>query len=314
MSQSPVEIYLSEYLEPRLTALINNPGAVSLVVHDIRTRLAAIINRWNDEEFRRTLLVTGFEEASFYQPASDLEIRALVVLAVRNSHLEDLGSTEQAARTLGLPGPVLSDNDIPAFTREAIVHFSRFNLGELAGKVSRESHDPYKMLSVRFPVAWQALSYLGRWDLVESTFNPVREPSSHELDLSSDTSIQDIPPFIREIQSGIDPAFTPGLVRILQLIREKELRLFYVDSFKSLTRHPEKLFKVLEAVLRTGAPVVTANFYIENGYVARRQRLVRPQHSREDTFANLKNLDGLTARHREMLVWVAKSMNGETEE
>ncbi|HEX7715109.1 MAG TPA: hypothetical protein VF531_13930 [Bacillota bacterium] len=308
MSQNPVEVYVSNYLEPRLNALTDNPDAVSLVVQDIKNRLAAIITRWNDEEFRRTLLVTGFEEASFYQPASDIETRALVVLAVRNSKLEDLGSTEQAARTLGLSSPVIFDDDIPGFTQEAIAYFSQYQPGELAGEIPCESYDPYQMLSIRFPVAWQALSHLGWWERVESTYDPVLEPASPELNFLPDqTWDQDIQPFVGEIQSGLNPAFTPGLLGILGQIQIGKLQLFYVDSFKSLTRHPEKLFKTLEWVLRAGVPVITANFYLENGYVARRQTLVRPQHCKEDTFANLKNLDGLTAGHREMLIRVAKN-------
>ena len=54
-------------------------------------------------------------------------------------------------------------------------------------------------------------------------------------------------------------------------------------------------------MLRCNVPLVTQNYFLQNGYVARRMNLLAPSHNREDLLRNLSNSNGLTSEHRFML-------------
>lgn len=89
-----IENYINAILYPRLIQY----GLIEEIIHkvgdDIRMRLNSLLYYWNDIDVRRTLLVTCVEEAHFYEPFEQIEIRSLVVLTIRNSLLENLASTE----------------------------------------------------------------------------------------------------------------------------------------------------------------------------------------------------------------------------
>ncbi len=103
------------------------------------------------------------------------------------------------------------------------------------------------------------------------------------------------------VESGMNPSFSIELLNQLEKIAGEELPVFYSDSFKSLTRHTEKLLKVIEYVLRHNGVFITANFYISNEYVSKRKDLLRPMHTNEDFISNLKNLHGLNKPHFNLL-------------
>lgn len=68
MSSNPIDHYLSSCLVPKLLELSVNDKIISIICTDIRNRLHAIIKQWPNLNVRRTLLVTGYEEAMFYEP------------------------------------------------------------------------------------------------------------------------------------------------------------------------------------------------------------------------------------------------------
>ena len=101
-----IDKYLDTILIPQLEHLgvQSFPGAIEGVVTDIRLRLQSVLSRWHDLRTRNTLLLLGREEGAFYEPRSaSLEIRAFVVVTIRNSLLEDLG----------IPGASLIPDDVP---------------------------------------------------------------------------------------------------------------------------------------------------------------------------------------------------------
>src|SRR6185437_7426627 len=77
------------------------------------------------------------------------------------------------------------------------------------------------------------------------------------------------------ILSGMAEQIEPELQRMLRLVRTGLYPGIFSDSFKMITRNPQKLFAVMEFVLANGRAVVTHNYYVRNGYVARRTPLVR---------------------------------------
>src|SRR4051812_304291 len=112
-----VSVYLETVLEPQLRAFGADERVRRICKADVERRLRSVVTRWHEEDFRRTLLFLGAEEAAFYKPATkDPEVRALVVVCIRNSMLEDIASTREAAETVGAAGRLIDDDDMPFLT------------------------------------------------------------------------------------------------------------------------------------------------------------------------------------------------------
>jgi hypothetical protein len=104
-----------------------------------------------------------------------------------------------------------------------------------------------------------------------------------------------------DVRSGMDPRLSPHLQAMLEAARDGEVGLLFVDCFKHLSRNPTLLYPALEFVLATPVPVVSHNYLIANGYVARRRRLLRPAHGNSEIETKLDQLDGTVRRHGEYL-------------
>lgn len=306
MSSNPIDHYLSSCLVPKLLELSVNDKIISIICTDIRNRLHAIIKQWPNLNVRRTLLVTGYEEAMFYEPPGELDTRALVVVAIRNSKIEDLASTKQAAQNLGASGPMISDDNIRELTQEAIKFFKQFDMQSISDQLSADFLDPYKDFNKLYPVAWKALFYLGQWNKFAVEYKPIIKPPLKIL--RAPVATPTTKNLSTDVQSGMDPTMSPKLLAMLQMISDGKLDVLYVDSFKMITRNPEKLFKIIEIVLRAKSKVVTTNFYISNGFVARRKELLRPAHSTRDVLRNLKDASGLVKSHRNVLNQLRKDL------
>jgi len=143
---------------PQLRSLALNKRQREIVVEDVSRRLESLLFHWNDQAFRRTILMLGSEEATFWEPQTvSLEIRSLVVVAVRNSLIEDLGASQPHTKALESRKKQLRDEQMPWITGEATKYFEAANLDAGQGKPER---DMFGDLSHRFPIAWHALSLL----------------------------------------------------------------------------------------------------------------------------------------------------------
>lgn len=111
--------------------------------------------------------------------------------------------------------------------------------------------------------------------------------------------------------SGIEEALDPALLGYLEAIREREISFFFSDCFKMITRHPRKLYRVVNFVLGHGVPVVTSNYFIAPDYVSQRTPLLRPARHDRELPAKLENYDGVSPRHREVLQELAESLDGD---
>ena len=301
----PVDQYLENCLRPQLRRCQIGARQQRVVLNDVRKRLHSILGQWQDDNSHKTLLLIGREEAEFYRPANaPVETRSLVVVGIRNSLIEDLSTSEPYTPELQLAGNSIPDNRMPEITGEAIRFFARTDFDACAGSFTAYSGSrPFGDLSTRYPRAWRALQCLSHLTEGDSKYDPVDAPIP-DLPHTEGGSAKE--GFATDMQSGIDPRFSPILCAQLEQVSNDFTDCFFVDSFKSISRCPEKLFAVLEFVLAHGARVVTLNFLIEPGYVARRSELVRPIHNFEDLRGRLQALDGLTSAHREVLEAIAE--------
>lgn len=289
-----LESYLNNILTPKISSCRISPENIELIISDIRKRLNSIINHWKDNEFKRSLLITGIEEGNFYKPVINLEKRALVVLGVRNSLLEDFHSTDKKSlRNFNLDRPLISDVEMKEITQQAIIFFNDVNISKLSEELPLINNDPYVQLKEKYPYAWRAFNYLGYLSQIDHHYSSL--PSVDRVALRRDLLLEEN---IRtDVQSGMDPSMSPNLIEILNAIVQGEIKVFHVDSFKALTRNPDKLFNVIEIVLKSGAAFVTSNFYLRDGYVARRKKFIKPGHNIIDFRSNARDLKGLTNEH-----------------
>ena len=123
MPDDPSDRYVTSILRPQPQTAGLNSRQQSIVVSDARHRLNSLLTHWHDSPFRRTALLLGVEEASFYEPATvDLDIRSMVVVGVRNSLVEDLADDRPATPALTIRRPAITDSGMKSLTIAAINH------------------------------------------------------------------------------------------------------------------------------------------------------------------------------------------------
>lgn len=86
-------------------------------------------------------------------------------------------------------------------------------------------------------------------------------------------------------------------------------QVFYVDSFKMLTRNLVKLMRVLEFLLMRGGNLTTTNYHLTSGYVTRRHDLLRPSHTSAEMQARVlaPSVAGVGERHAGALLNVGRT-------
>jgi hypothetical protein len=287
--------YTQTVLIPQLRSIGLSRSQREIVADDVGRRLESLLSRWSDVPFRRTILVLGTEEASFWEPrTASLETRSLVVVAVRNSLIEDLGASHPYTKALRSRKARLPDDLMPWITSEAVKYFESASLG---GAQVQPERDLFGDLPRRFPNAWHCLSLFGEsseneigCQLPTGEGEPMGLPASH-------AGVQNY----TVVSSGIDPTLDDHLLDMLERIKQREVEIFFSPSFKHITRNPEKLLSVIDSVLRYGRKVLTLNYLLSPLFLARRNPLIRPAHYNSEIGAQVANPDGLTERHKELL-------------
>jgi hypothetical protein len=287
--------YTQSVLGPQLRSLGLGERQREIVAEDVARRLESVLSHWSDVPFRRAILVLGTEEASFWEPRSaGLEIRSLVVVAVRNSLITDLNASRAFTEPLRSPKELLPDGRMPWITSEAIKYFDSVDLDAVQ---IHPKEDVFGSLSRRFPNAWHVLSLLGGSSESEIACElPMAEAEPLEISTSKRRVEHRV-----VVDSGIDPSLDDHLVDILRLIELRELDLFVTLSFKHITRNPEKLLAILDHVLRYGGTILTPNYLLSPTYLARRNPLLRPAHYASEFEAKITDREGLSEPHKELL-------------
>ncbi|HUG71166.1 MAG TPA: hypothetical protein VMM76_25680 [Pirellulaceae bacterium] len=310
----PVKEYIEQTLTPQLRAMGLDSRQVRMVATDVGQRLASIALHWHDDAFRRTILSIGYEEAVFYDPKeADLDIRALVVVAVRNSLIEDLAASRSVTKELRLTEPVLTDSEMPAFTSAAIEHLQNgiTTVGRSTTGMVRPEADLFGALPHAYPHAWHVLSQLANSPSLECMFEASTAAVPPSPPWSSTSSTTDEPSewLVTVVSSGIDPSFDNDLVAFLNYIKDGELPYFFSDSFKGITRNADKLLRIIDFVLGHGAGVVTHNYLLTPTYASQRESPLRPFHFTSEVTAKLADQSGLSQKHKDVLAEISESIS-----
>lgn len=299
-----IEQYIQTELQPTLRNLGISDDIIEIVSKDIKHRLTSIVSMWSDTQFRNAILILGREEAEFYQPEKkNILIRSLVVVAIRNSLLEDLHSHTILSHYM----KGINDQDIAKITKEAIQFFSKFNVNKESKKV-KGYNSMYIDLAKKYPAAWKALEILGGLKDGEQSYEPYPINKNTEgtnilkpfLHLTNNHFLEPDTKMLIEVQSGID-------IRISESIYNQLVQCDYIvtDCFKTLTRNPEKFLAIVEFLFSKNAPLVTTNYYIENGCVSKSSQSIKPSSgTQQGVLRNFKErikIGDITPNHTEWL-------------
>jgi hypothetical protein len=240
---SVIQGYTQTVLDPQLRSLGLAKQQREIIVEDVTDRLESLLSRWPDARFRQTVLVLGTEEATFWEPQSaSLEVRSLVVVAVRNSLVTDLNASRAYTPKLRSRRQLLPDERMRWLTSEAVSYFQAADLGGVRVQPGR---DVFGSLPQRFPNAWHALSLLGN---SADTELPCQLPMAAAEPMAFSASPRAVDHH-SVVESGIDPGLDTFLAKVLRQIEQRQADLLFSFAFKGFTRNPEKLLSIIDHVL-----------------------------------------------------------------
>ncbi len=264
------------------------------IVDDIKNRMCSLLSRWQQEDFRRTVLFVTDEEALFYEPAAPDDVRRFVVATIRNSMLEVAASDNCNQFKMQEP---LSNEKIKSITSNAICYFKQCQFEALQDEAKTLKYvDVYGEAIQKYPLAWTVLKRAAVADNTEEIFEKVPEADSEDAG-----EISGVKDFKKVVCDGYSLDFDDVLKEELGDVIAGRINIFYVDCFKGLSRNFEKILHVLQITLQNGTPFVTCNYYISNGHIEKRRKILRAFHSDKDMFDNIRNYKGLSAFFKNVL-------------
>lgn len=288
--------YLINVLSAQLKEYEMTDSICEQITSNIRMQMLSLLQYWDDEEFRNTILAIGLEEATFYKPSAKIEIKCFVVVTIRNSLLETLAS--DGYKKL-YAKRMITDAEIPKITSSAIEYFSGVDFKSLSENLDFSGIDNvYKTLKETYPVAWKALSVIGNINKKICRYDKEEKISNGDLiNMINCDDYEQQQIFNKVIMSGYDETLDEALVKILKNVYSKPGFTFFSDSLKMISRNVRKLLRVMEFLLSNGATIVTNNYYITNGYIEIRRPFVRPAHTSDGSRVELNNFKGVSPKH-----------------
>ena len=289
--------YFDNKLAPRLRKYGACDGFIKYTIETIDQQATSLLKNWDDIAFRKTILLLGSEEGPFYEPAGKYDTKCFVVVAIRNSPIEALQSDNYLES--GLEKPIL-DADIKTLTGEAIRFFNALDFNALCQEAKESTKlDLYRNISAKYPVAWKALQYCANTSAKIIEYEKASVKMPYELpkcaqNLANNEITDGV---VKSVFDGYSPEIDPPLREILQKILTDSIEAFVTDSFKTISRNPKKLVKILEYLLTHNKAFASSNYYLENGHVERRIKPLKAAHTSAEMELNLSQLQGLGPKH-----------------
>lgn len=294
-----IEYYLNNILYKTLDEYGVKKEYIEEILQSIRIRMYSMIKNWNNIKIRKALLLVTEEEGIFYEPNASKDIKCFIVATIRNSKIETIGSRN--SMIMGVEKEI--DNaQIKNITKNAILYFKKQNLEELSIKLRKENIDDYYLNIIKkYPISWKAIMEISNTKSKEIIFDKITEKVEIKIMESNQEVIKSETNENAIVEDGISETYNRRLLDTLDAIEKNQLDLFFCDSFKLLTRNFEKLLKTMEFILQRDKMFITCNFMILNGYVARRNELLRATHTGLDTKNKVKNIKGLPKKFADVL-------------
>lgn len=293
--------YLQDVLAPTLDRFHVPAAYVRQITDTVELQMTSFLRHWDDLAVRRTLLLLGSEEGPFYEPAGKADVKCFLVVTLRNSPIETIQSDNYASAGMQAG---LSSQDVKTITSGAIRFFNPLDFSSMCLQAKKCSGcDYYQEIAERHPVAWAALRALGTTSAKTVDYpkvqyhTPFSIEACNEIPINCADDSQQKRSAKTAVFDGYSAMWDPQLLAVLQSLSSSPGNIFAVDSLKSATRNFEKLMDILEFLLTHDLKFASSNFYIENGHVERRIKLLRAGHTSKEIEENLSQTAGLGYRH-----------------
>lgn len=300
-----VQKYLEEILGNRLKELKIQDEYIQKIKENIQNQMYSILYHWNDQDFRKSILVVGMEQGIYYEQEAEIDIKNFVVVAIRNSYIEDIFCDE--CKTMGLDKPI-DEKYVKIITGEAIEYFKNINFSEVSKMINNNKIvDVYQNIIKDFPLAWEALIQLGACNSKKVIYNAKTKPEksiTNELHKMHKNLESLADKNLKETKSGISEEFSPELINLLENIIKNKNNILYVDSFKMLTRNFRKLLFVIEILLENECGLLTSNYLIKKSYIGKRTEILRAAHTIKEVTKKMESKEftcGLSKTHKDIL-------------
>ena len=290
-----LENYFADVLDHFLVNAGLDNECIKIVHADIEKRFENIMSLWENTNDRRSYLEVSREEAVNYEPKNEkLSIRMLINSAIRNSILEDLSTEFPYTQEFQNHNFCISDQIIRKINIASIKYFSNKELP------NHDICDTFFIPKVTHPITYQAMLQLSNITKDSTSYEPV---TNEQL-----SNIENKYSFLDELKnihstnfiSGYDPTLDDNLKSAIYHIRENK-GTFFTPYFKLLTRNIVKLYDIFELILSSDGEIVTLNYLIKNGFVCKREKLLKVAHTTSDCEQQMKIKKGLCKEHRKAL-------------
>lgn len=306
MENKDINKYTDEILYNQLLKFNIKESYIKKITENIKEQIYSIIYNWDDMYFRKALLVIGEEEAKFYEPDAEQDIKSLVVIAIRNSLIENVFSDD--GKNFWVMEEIPEAN-VKLITSEAIIYFRELDLNKICKEIKcMDINDKYRNLANKYPMAWEALYKLGNCigkKVIYKNTVPYNKMKISDLKKEYVKKENVSSGLVKETQSGINPEFSNDLIDYLNIIIEtEESSIFYADCFKMITRNFEKLLKTIEILLENNKIILTSNYLITESYIGKREVLYKAGHNTKDVINKMEHPDffsGLSKTHQNIL-------------
>ena len=269
--------YFESVLTPQLRKLQVSEEFQSNIRSVVEKQMTSAIYNWQYDDVRRIFMLLTAEEAHFYYPAAPEEVKAFVVLTIRNSPIESLQSDVYSITGLSQK---ISERQLKEITSEAIQFFKNYQIEELYGDGELPARDDYYgQLLDKYIIATRALDQLASSDEQECSFSSYSRADADDI----------LHPFLLQEESiyhgghavvdGYDQTVDQTLFKQLDGIA-RDKAVFFADSFKMISRNAEKLFAILEYLLAHDATLLTSNYLLMHTYVEKRVPILKAASSR----------------------------------
>ena len=299
-----VDQYLNQVLRKQLKGYYVPSPVINSICQDIALKMNSLLAYREDVISWKGVLLAGQEEGQFYRPSSDAS--PFIVTTIRNSLIE----TYHAAIPSKTNRPYLLDDAIRSITESAISFWDGRDLTSIISSTGKP--DYYQEQNTRYPAAWRAMQALGSLDESTDQYSKITtSPNEDILAILEQNSVERVKSGSVQIetQDGNSTNMNPALTSMLNAIHHGELDMFYSNCFKMVSRNYGKLLSVIEYVLHFDKAFITANYYITNGYVEKRTKLLPPAHN-PTAVREMSNLvAGSRGEHRKALQNVIKSIS-----
>lgn len=191
----------------------------------------------------------------------------------------------------------LSDEEIKSITSNAICYFKKCKFETLQNEAKNlEYVDVYGEAIEKYPLAWAVLKKAA---LASDTVNVFEK--LHEVNFENVGEVLFENEYKKVVCDGYSLEFDDYLKEELENVIAGRVDIFYVDCFKGLSRNIEKILHVFQIILQSEKAFVTCNYYISDGRIEKRRRILRAFHCQKDMFENMRNLNGLPAFFKSVL-------------